>query len=420
MISITIQSNCCGCNACVQRCPKHSITMNEDKEGFLYPQIDTTTCIDCGLCEKVCPVLNQNEPHTPLQVFAAKNKNEDQRLRSSSGGIFILLAEQTIRNDGVVFGARFDMNWEVEHCYAETIEELEPLMRSKYVQSRIGNSYKEAEQFLMQGRQVLFVGTSCQIAGLRKFLRKDYVNLLAVDFICHGVPSPGVWRRYLEEIKSVRSEAVEKNTALPSSFKSKPEISGINFREKQLGGYGWKKYGFVVQKSPSEDDQNTVLLSNKALNNPYMRAFLQDLILRPSCYSCPAKAGKCGSDITLADFWGAPQDIDDDKGTGLLVVHTRKGSDKINSITSAITLKETSYEYALVDHNISYRYSVNIPKERALYWNLSIEGKTIEEVMAVINYLPPYKRAANMIKYYLVTAPMFYLKKIIRYIRKKK
>lgn len=140
MIRIIDKSKCCGCNACVQRCPKQCISMREDEEGFLYPYVDIPSCVDCGICEKVCPVLNLEEPRKPLQVFAAKNKNEDQRLRSSSGGIFILLAEQTICEGGVVFGARFDKNWEVEHCYAETLEELEPLMRSKYVQSRIGNT----------------------------------------------------------------------------------------------------------------------------------------------------------------------------------------------------------------------------------------------------------------------------------------
>lgn len=210
MIHITDKSKCCGCNACVQRCPKQCIAMREDEEGFLYPKVDVAVCIDCGLCEKVCPVINQNVPKEPLQVFAAKNKNEDQRLRSSSGGVFILLAENIIKQGGVVFGARFDKNWEVEHGYAETLEELEPLMRSKYVQSRIGNTYKEAEMFLKQGRKVLFVGTSCQIAGLHKFLRKEYENLLTVDFICHGVPSPGVWRKSSEE-RSRKARSLEKN-----------------------------------------------------------------------------------------------------------------------------------------------------------------------------------------------------------------
>ena len=271
MIRIIDKSKCCGCNACVQRCPKQCISMREDEEGFLYPYVDIPSCVDCGICEKVCPVLNLEEPRKPLQVFAAKNKNEDQRLRSSSGGIFILLAEQTICEGGVVFGARFDKNWEVEHCYAETLEELEPLMRSKYVQSRIGNTYKEAERFLKGGRKVLFVGTSCQIAGLHRFLKRDYDNLLTVDFICHGVPSPGVWRKYLGEIENCipsRSEVAGKNTVLSFSLKSMPVITGIDFREKQLGGYCWKKYGFVVHYIPRKHFHESI--SSKPHTSSFM------------------------------------------------------------------------------------------------------------------------------------------------------
>lgn len=151
MIKIENKKECCGCSACVQRCPKQCISMKEDEQGFLYPVIDIATCIDCGLCEKVCPMFNPQVTKEPLHVLAAKNKNEEQRLRSSSGGMFILLAEYIIKQGGVVFGARFNPQWEVEHCYVKNIGELEPLMRNKYVQSNIGSSYKEAEQFLKQG-----------------------------------------------------------------------------------------------------------------------------------------------------------------------------------------------------------------------------------------------------------------------------
>lgn len=369
MIQIIDKAKCCGCNACVQRCPKQCITMHEDEEGFLYPKVDPKSCIDCGLCDKVCPVLNQNEPKQPLQVFAAKNRNEDQRLRSSSGGIFILLAEYTIKQGGVVFGARFDKNWEVEHAYAETLEDLEPLMRSKYVQSRIGNTYKEAEQFLKQGRQVLFVGTSCQIAGLKKFLRKDYDNLLAVDFICHGVPSPGVWRNYLKEIQIVRSENAGKKTVLSSSQNSVPVITGINFREKQLGGYGWKKYGFVVcSESPSTGDKNSVLLSTSFRENIYMKGFLTNLYLRPSCYQCPAKAGKSQSDLTIGDFWGIDKfrpDLDDDKGVGAILVYSQKAMKILDSMN--VSLVFMNFDQVAYFNPCIYT-SVAFPKKRNLFW----------------------------------------------------
>lgn len=381
MIHIIDKSKCCGCNACVQRCPKQCITMLEDEEGFLYPMVDQSVCIDCGLCEKVCPVISPNESRQPLQVFAAKNRNEDQRLRSSSGGIFILLAEHIIKQGGVVFGARFDKNWEVEHAYAETLEELEPLMRSKYVQSRIGNTYKEAEQFLKQGRQVLFVGTPCLIAGLKKFLRKEYENLLAVDFICHGVPSPGVWRRYLEEIKSERSEDAGKNTVLSSSLKSMPVITGINFREKQLGGYSWKKYGFVVHtKSPDKGDKNSVLLSTNITDNIYMKAFLQNYILRPSCYSCFAKNGKSKSDVTISDFWGlhlCMPDFDDDKGVCTIFLHTNKSLDIFKGFD--FDGIECSFNDGIRAN--SYIKSADKPVFRNRFWFKFKNGSTVEKCL---------------------------------------
>lgn len=174
MISIASKEMCCGCAACEQRCPTSCIVMREDEEGFLYPQTDTSKCIDCGLCEKVCPVLNQGEKRKPLHVYAAKNTKTRIRLQSSSGGIFTHIAEQIIQKNGVVFGARFDENWAVEHACTETLEGLAAMRGSKYVQSRIGRTYRQAKEFLESGRPVLFSGTPCQIRGLKLFLAKEY------------------------------------------------------------------------------------------------------------------------------------------------------------------------------------------------------------------------------------------------------
>lgn len=384
MINIKVKSECCGCNACVQRCPKQCISIKEDEQGFLYPFVDTTACIDCGLCEKVCPILNPFDTKEPLQVLAAKNKNEYQRLKSSSGGTFILLAEHIIRQGGVVFGARFDTNWEVEHCYAETIEELEPLMRSKYVQSKIGNTYKQAEQFLKNGRKVMFVGTSCQIAGLKRFLRKEYDNLLAVDFICHGVPSPGIWRKYLEEIKSSRSEAAGKNSVLSLSLKSVPVITGINFREKQLGGYGWKKYGFVVRtESPSKGDKNTVLLSGIFNENIFMKGFLANLYLRPSCYKCKAKNGAANSDVTIADFWGIQRfhpEFDDDKGVSVVFIHTCRGKGIIKELSSRLDILDSNLNEATLPNPAYYR-SCKVPEKYSLFWYMYESTKSVHKAV---------------------------------------
>ena len=271
MIEIRDKKNCCGCAACVQKCPKHCVSLKEDEEGFLYPVVNVDKCIDCGLCEKVCPVLNQDKKHEPIGVYAAKNKNDETRKNSSSGGVFTLLAENVIKRGGVVFGARFDERWEVVHDYVEDKEGISKFRGSKYVQSTIGDNYLKAEQFLKAGRKVLFSGTPCQIAGLKHFLRKDYDNLLTVDFICHGAPSPGVFRTFLrDEMHKAARQGGGKNTvSLPciplvtekDGLDCKDvEIKSINFRDKRNG---WKKYGFALalSKASAVGEKNSVLLS---------------------------------------------------------------------------------------------------------------------------------------------------------------
>ena len=344
MIDIKNKKDCFGCTGCVQKCPKKSISLEEDEEGFTYPKVDLALCIGCGLCEKVCPVINKKEKQSPLASFAVKNPNLDERLNSSSGGIFIMLAKHILLEHGIVFGAVYDDQFEVMHTYAESLEGVIPMMRSKYMQSRIGKTYQEAEYFLKDGRNVLYVGTPCQIAGLKLYLQKDYGNLLTVDFACHGVPSPGVWRDYLNELKSsisAQSAANGKNTVI-FSLSFTPEIADVNFREKH--GYGWKKYGFVVKYKSAFKAENTVLLSSRFYENPFMRGFLANVYLRPSCYECVAKCGRSQSDLTIADFWGVDSvmpKFDDDKGAGIFLVNTDKGQmifNKLHLLSAKISL----------------------------------------------------------------------------------
>ncbi len=269
MITISEKKDCCGCNACVQRCPKQCVTMHEDSEGFLYPKVDESLCIDCSLCEKVCPVINQGVERKPLEVYAAKNPNAEIRMQSSSGGIFTMLAERTIDNGGVVFGAAFNEDWEVEHKSAETKEDLAAFRGSKYVQSRIGETFKQTESFIKEGREVLFSGTPCQIAALKLFLRKEYQNLITVDFICHGVPSPGVFKTYLNEEKAKFARQRDGKNSV-SSFIFTPslkeiatqsiegvKVEAISFRDKKKG---WKKFSFVLvlSKASADGEKNTV------------------------------------------------------------------------------------------------------------------------------------------------------------------
>ncbi|MEY8611970.1 Coenzyme F420 hydrogenase/dehydrogenase, beta subunit C-terminal domain [Parabacteroides segnis] len=368
MIKIDSKEKCCGCWACVQRCPKHCITMVEDDEGFLYPKVDSSLCIDCSLCEKVCPVINQGEPRIPDVVYAAKNLNEEIRMASSSGGIFTLLAEEVIAKGGVVFGARFNEEWDVVHDYTETIEGLSAFRGSKYVQSRVGKCYSQVEEFLEKGRKVLFSGTPCQIAGLKKFLRKEYEDLFMVDFICHGVPSPGVWRLYLKEIQ----EKVSHKSPDSSSFFGgrKVFIKNIFFRDKQ---FGWKKFSSVFHFLVAENEgmsKESILFSETLNKNIFLRGFLMDLYLRPSCYLCPSKSLKSGSDITIGDYWGIAlilPDFDDDKGVSAVVANSGKGKYLLKSLK--MEYRETSYEDVKIK-NPAIEYSSCFTQKRNLFYRM--------------------------------------------------
>lgn len=368
MINIKQKQLCCGCEACVQVCPKQCITLKEDQEGFLYPLVNASICVDCGLCEKTCPIINQGHPHESISVYAAVNPDEETRLQSSSGGIFTLLAETVIADNGVVFGARFDKHWDVVHDYTETFEGLTAFRGSKYVQSRLGNAYSQAEQFLKAGRKVMFTGTPCQVKGLRQYLRKEYDNLLAVDFVCHGVPSPKVWREYLDEEVARQCDKNSVSSHPISSFSDRDAlVKGMSFRNKVLG---WKKYSFVLtlSKASAAGEQNTVSSSSIFYDNAYMQAFLANLSLRPSCYNCPTKEGKSGSDITLGDFWGienVDSSMDDDKGTSLVILNTNKGRDTFADLDLNYC-KEESYN-AAVSANPSIEVSVAEPPYRNLF-----------------------------------------------------
>lgn len=355
MINIKSKEDCSGCSACAQRCPKQCIKMLEDEEGFLYPKVDETKCINCHLCEKVCPVANQAESRMPIDSYAAYNVDDGVRKDSSSGGIFTLLAEKVIAEGGVVFGATWNEKWQVVHTYTETKEGIAQFRGSKYIQSIIGETYKQAETFLKSGRKVLYSGTPCQIAGLRLFLRKEYDNLLTIDFICHGVPSPGVFRWYLqEEINNYAARKGRKNTvsflpihSIPEGDVLMPEglsIKGIRFRDKCSG---WKKYSFVLllAEASAEGKQNSVSLSYTLEQNSFLKGFLNDLYLRPSCHKCPAKSLKSGSDITIADYWGykdTPNITDTDEGISAVLINSVKGHTEFSKLS--LIKEKTTYD----------------------------------------------------------------------------
>lgn len=353
MIEITKKEECHGCHGCFSICPKNCISMEIDNEGFWYPKVNKSMCINCNMCEKVCPIINIPKNYdNDLTAYACKNKKESIRLSSSSGGVFTLLCENVIKNNGIVFGAAFDENFDVYHSYSETIEGCAKFRGAKYVQSIIGNSYKQVKEFLEEGRIVLFSGTPCQVSGLDKYLMKKYKNLIMIDVVCHGVPSPIVYKKYLNNIKKV----------------NKGSIKNIQFREKSNG---WKDYNFKVTFTNGEFVQ-------KRIYNSYMKGFLEDLYLRPSCYECKFKKPITSADITLGDYWGVQnihKEFDDDKGISLILVHTEKGNRIIKDISYGMDIINTDYEYS-IKCNPSIVSHANHNKKRQEFFN-NIEKRNI-------------------------------------------
>lgn len=351
MIEIKNKRDCCGCQACAIICPKSCIYMVDDKEGFEYPEVDKDLCIECGLCEKVCPVINQGKLRSPLNVYASINPDNEIRIKSSSGGIFTSIAQKIIVGGGVVFGACWDENWLVHHTYIDNLNELEKFRGSKYIQSNINKCFIDVRKFLKLDRKVLFSGTPCQIAGLKRYLGREYDNLLCVEVVCHGVPSPKVWMDYLKYLRR-KNEDIANN-----------KIVAISFRDKVTG---WHKFSFSISCSVNEHVK--VVFKETFNKNSYMKGFLNNLYLRPSCHQCPARSGKSGSDIAIADYWGVSNknfQLDDDKGTSLVLIYTAKGQE----IYDALNVKSyiSSLEAALRG-NMCIANSVQEPIQRTLFW----------------------------------------------------
>ncbi len=335
--------------------------MISDLEGFVYPRVSLSLCVDCGLCEQVCPFLHPCSKRIPERTYAAKSEDDEVRLSSSSGGVFTELASWVIRQGGVVFAARFTDDWGVEHTFTEHLSDLHFFRGSKYVQSNIGNSYQQAFVFLKQGRRVLFTGTSCQIAGLNRYLKnRSYDLLLTVEVVCHGVPSPKVWKCYLKDLTGNKLEA----------------ISMIGFRSKETG---WHNYSIVC-----EHNRRYVKSFRK---DPYMKSFVSNFSLRPSCYACVCKQFATNSDLALGDFWGVDTlhpHLDDDKGIGLVFVHTAK-AEKILKLLPIVCMEE-NYEHVIQFNNCIYA-SPHKPLLRYLFFGGIRMGVRFSSLVKWLSFL---------------------------------
>ena len=342
------KSICCGCGACEQVCPKGCISMIADAEGFLYPEIDKTKCVQCGLCDQACPVTQKKSPGQIRNAYVARAEADAIREESSSGGAFSLMADWILIQQGVVFGVAFDEDLSACHVKAETKEELRRIRGSKYLQSNTKNTYKEAKQALKDGRPVLFSGTSCQIAGLRSYLSRDYENLYTVDVLCHGVPSPEAWQNYLKEQKKQLGG----------------EISDVFFRDKHTG---WKNYSVRINA------QDGGQYRQPFRQDPYMRCFINNLSLRPSCHNCKFKGCACVSDVMIADAWGVERwipEADDDKGTSMALIHTEKGQKMWDAICESMLTQSIDPEKFLVGNSIYWKPADKHPNRKKFFKKL--------------------------------------------------
>lgn len=306
MITLASHDACTGCTACKAICPRVAIAMQADEEGFLRPAIDTAKCVQCHACERVCPTLHPKVAAERQICYAARTRDAETLRTSASGGLFPELAKPILAEGGVVFGCV----WEPEtmlavHAKTETLDGLRAMQGSKYLQSDLRDTFKEAKAELLKGRQVLFTGTPCQIAGLKAFLGKSYENLLAVEIICHSAPSPAIWKCFLSALKLPR-----------------PAVSA-SFREKSHGG-SWSAGNFTLC-----DESGRALYRQRFGATPFAHLFFCHLISRPSCYQCTAKQGASGADLTIGDLWGIEHVLpawNDDRGTSLVIVHTDRGA----------------------------------------------------------------------------------------------
>lgn len=342
MITLSNKKDCCGCSACFSICVHHAISFVQDDEGFMYPQFDEDKCVSCGLCEMVCPVIkykSQSKNGNP-EIYAAVNTNENEYFASSSGGIFILLCNYVIAQGGIVCGAVYSRNFIVKHEFAQTIDECKRFQGSKYVQSDISGIYSQIKAILKTGRILLFSGTPCQVAGLQLFLRKQYDNLYTCDVICHGVPSPLVFRDYLRFVKGQN------------------EIAFINMKSKSRQ----KGTAIKIEFTNGKDMRHTLK------TNLWNKLYFDHYIIRPSCHYCQFTHYNRVGNITIGDYWGAIKyfpEFHADKMVSLVLLNDSKGHHLFEKIHDKIDFikveKEKSFQPQL-------SYPTNINPKRDEFW----------------------------------------------------
>ena len=392
MFEIQKKNRCTGCGACVNICTFSAIQMLEDTEGFPYPVIDYKKCTDCTKCQKICPTFSRNRKTLVVasqkSAYLCATNDSRARMSSSSGGVFYALALKCIEKGGVVFGAKFDENWNVIHASATDEVGIKKFQVSKYVQSNIGDTYKKAKVTLDSDKPVLFSGTPCQIAGLKAFLGKQYPHLLTCDFICHGVPSPAVWRDYvLHREKMAGAKAVK-----------------ICFRVKEAG---WLKSFFFFFSFANNEEYRQY-----KTQDTYYKGFLNNLFVRPCCHRCSFKRYNRASDMTIADAWGVKKyapEFYDEKGISFVIIHTEEGMTAFKAMRGALVSREIEI-YKPIQYNVNFSRSEiqsltrgsffsdwkSKGVEAAIEGNLKFYDKLFRKSISIIRDFPLYVKRIGL------------------------
>ncbi len=342
MVEILEKNKCTGCTACMNICPKGAIEMVEDNEGFKYPLINQDKCIDCGLCKRTCPILNTKRNESINKCYVGYNNDSNERLNASSGSVFSLVANYVLDNNGIVIGAAFDDNNHLKHVAVEKKEDLDPLRKSKYLQSDLDHIFTYIKEQI-KSRKVLFIGTPCQVAGIKSFIKKSD-NLITIDLFCYGVPSPKLFEKYIKELE-------EKNN---------DKLVNYDFRDKSTG---WKKHS-----NRAKFENKEIVISR--YKNKYMKLFLSDIALRKSCYNCNFKLGNKYSDITLGDFWCVKKhypEMYNKEGVSAIIINTDEGKVIFDNIKNYMTYKTCNIKET-ISGNQSLIKSATLPQKRELFF----------------------------------------------------
>lgn len=341
MEEITKKNNCFGCTACANICPKHAISMEYDENGFKYPKVDKDKCINCGLCKRICPANNEVKKNDNICVYAAKNKNDNIRRKSTSGGLFTAISNYVLEKKGVVYGSIMNNDFKVVYLRAESKKDIDNMRGSKYVQSDLKETFSSIKKDLEKNLMVLFVGTPCYVQGLKSYLRKEYDNLILCDIVCHGVPSPLIFDEHVNFINKMG------------------KLKKYTFRDKEIG---WRGTNVTIEYDTKKE-------SNTVVSDIFSNLYFDGYISRICCSKCKYTSINRVSDITIGDFWEIEKshnDFNDEKGINLVLINTLKGKKVFENIKDELEYIESSIDKC-IQPQLKYPSKEN--KNKKQFWN---------------------------------------------------